>query len=121
MFDFSEEFYIIFSLLRGKVLYLLDNQNGIYDFSKKEDVDRMIAEYNTHIKKPPSVIVIEDTTTDFNSKNKNIVPIGKGNIWKNSETLMYLIRTCKSKNIPILTSTGNDVLLLREITNQLFV
>lgn len=94
--------------------------NGIYDMSTSDGVSQMFTEYDKSFSAPPAVLVIDDTSTDFGSKELHRVAVCDGTIWKsNEDALAQLIVQSRRRNIPIITNHEESFVRLRSICENL--
>lgn len=96
--------------------------NGIYDFRQSSEVLRMFEDIEKIFPKfILTVIYLTDTSNIFGSKQYTPVPIGEGEIWKNIESIQTLLIECEKRYITTLTSNTQDLEMIREISEDLFV
>lgn len=88
--------------------------NGLYDIRLQSEIDRLFKDYFKHFKVNPTVILLSDTQSEYGSKSFMHAPLGEGEIWKdNIPSLFYLVDKAKQYDIPIQTTTIDDMELLR--------
>lgn len=96
--------------------------NGLYDIRKQSEIKRMFEDIEKIFPKYIlSVVYLTDTCSIFESKSYSPISIGDGELWKDIESLQYLLIECESRYITILTSNMTDLEIIREISEDLFI
>lgn len=81
--------------------------SGEYNLTIKDEVDRLFHDFQRYIGMSYfSLLHLNDSVVEFNSKKDRHACIGDGYIWKKDKTsLFYLLTKCMENNIPIVLET----------------
>jgi len=93
--------------------------SGIYDLSKRDEVDKMFHEFDKYIGIDKfKLLHLNDSAVKFGSKKDRHACLCEGCIWKdNDESLKYLITKCGENKIPIILETPDIINDLETVNN----
>ena len=82
---------------------------GLYDLRKKEEIDKMFNDFDAVIGLDKlSLIHLNDSKTEFNSKQDKHERIGSGEIFKNVKCLQYMLKKINDYKISTVLETVEE-------------
>ena len=93
--------------------------SGIYDLSKKDEVDKMFYEFDKYIGLDKfNLLHLNDSQVKLGSKKDRHECICEGCIWKeDSKSLKYLLTKCSENKIPVIIETSDALQDMNTINN----
>ena len=93
--------------------------SGLYNLSKKDEVDKMFHEFDKYIGIDKfNLLHLNDSMVKFGSNKDRHECLCHGFIWsQNCDSLKYLLNKCDENNIPIILETPNILNDLQTVNN----
>lgn len=109
--EFVKIFDVIDSSKKDNVGVCIDTAHifgsGIYDLSKRDEVDKMFYEFNKYLGLDKfNLLHLNDSAVEFGSKKDRHQMLCEGFIWKEDDTsLKYLLKKCAENNVSVVLET----------------